>query len=339
MKSGELIRLSAAYHLPEYIRIHGGSPERVLAAAGLVRADVADPDCWLAPEQLALLFEAGAAELDDPWFGIHLGLAAPIEDFGLIAYVVLNAPLVRTAMENLVRLAKEHSFGPIETTNLGITGDVAEVAFVTPTDLGERVRQLLECHFASIALTVRRLAGDDSVVREVQFQHPNLPGRSAVCSELNADLCFEGSSNAVRFHASALDLPVLGADRSQLPLVRTRLGDLQSVAGRDFPARVCGEIAAMLCDGAPGVAAVARKLAMSGRSLQRRLADHGTSFRELLQRIRFELAEEYLAGSDLRVSEIAGLLGYSEANSFTNAFRAEKGLSPTQWRKRHPGPA
>ena len=116
-------------------------------------------------------------------------------------------------------------------------------------------------------------------------------------------------------------------------------GDLQSVAGRDFPARVCGEIAEMLCDGAPGVAAVARKLAMSGRSLQRRLADHGTSFRELLQRIRFELAEEYLAGSDLRVSEIAGLLGYSEANSFTNAFRAEKGLSPTQWRKRHPGPA
>ena len=329
-----MIRLSSAYHLPEYIRAHGGAPERVLAAAGLVPADVDAPDRWLAAEQLADLFEAASAELDDPWFGIHLGLEAPIEDFGLIAYVILNAPLVRTAMENLERYAKEHSFGPIEAPRLEVKGDVAEIGFVTPPALAGRVRQLLEFHFASIVRTIQRLVGDDSVVKEVRLQHPNVVGRSAVCPYLDIEIGFGYGVSTVRFEASAMNLPVVGADRSQLPIVRTRLGDLESASGRDLPTQVGAELAEMLCDGAPGVGEVARKLAISARSLQRRLAEHGTSFREVLGRVRIELAEEYLAGSDLQVAEIAGLLGYSEPNSFTNAFRAERGVSPTEWRKR-----
>lgn len=328
------IRVSSACHIADFVRTLGGSPERVFRAAGVVPAEVDSPDRWLEAERLGGLFEAGALELDDPWFGVRFGLEAPIEDFGVVAYVVLNAPLVRTAIENLRRYAREYSYGPIEKASIEVFGDVAEIAFRTPTAMGDRVRHLLECHFTSIARTLRRLVASDSVVSEVCFQHLNLAGRSEVCSEFDVAFRFGANANAVRFESSALQLPVVGADRSLLPVVRTRLADLRGAAGVDFPSRVGGEIAAMLCDGPPHVGKVARNLAMSPRSLQRRLAEHGTSFREVLGSIRVEMAEEYLSGSDLQVSEIAALLGYAEPSSFTHAFRAARGLSPKDWRCR-----
>ena len=233
------IRVSSACHIADFVRTLGGSPERVFRAAGVVPAEVDSPDRWLEAERLGGLFEAGALELDDPWFGVRFGLEAPIEDFGVVAYVVLNAPLVRTAIENLRRYAREYSYGPIEKASIEVFGDVAEIAFRTPTAMGDRVRHLLECHFTSIARTLRRLVASDSVVSEVCFQHLNLAGRSEVCSEFDVAFRFGANANAVRFESSALQLPVVGADRSLLPVVRTRLAGQQELvlAGGEIDVR------------------------------------------------------------------------------------------------------
>lgn len=80
---------------------------------------------------------------------------------------------------------------------------------------------------------------------------------------------------------------------------------------------------------------VAAALAMSTRSLQRRLRRHGCSYSEIVQRVRIRRAREWLDGTCTPVVEIAAALGYTDAANFTRAFRRETGLSPRQYRRMH----
>jgi AraC-like DNA-binding protein len=79
--------------------------------------------------------------------------------------------------------------------------------------------------------------------------------------------------------------------------------------------------------------AVASKLAVSRRTLQRRLANEGTSFVDLVRATRESLARHYLQRTDLPMSEIAFLLGFSEPRSFYRAFREWTGRSPDHVRR------
>jgi AraC-like DNA-binding protein len=77
---------------------------------------------------------------------------------------------------------------------------------------------------------------------------------------------------------------------------------------------------------------VARKLAISTRTLSRKLRDEDVAFAEILEETRAALAKRYLAERDLPVSEIAWLLGYGEVSSFTHAFKRWTGTTPRQFR-------
>ena len=84
----------------------------------------------------------------------------------------------------------------------------------------------------------------------------------------------------------------------------------------------------------PMVDAVANALAVSPRSLQRRLTESGTSYQRLLDEVRQQIARELLGATDLESGEIAFLLGFEEVNSFNRAFSAWEGTSPLRWRQR-----
>jgi AraC-like DNA-binding protein len=89
-----------------------------------------------------------------------------------------------------------------------------------------------------------------------------------------------------------------------------------------------------LSSGEPDPEAVARALGMSLRSLQRRLEDEGTSFKEVLAATRRELACDYLQGGRTSVTEVTFLLGFADTSSFARAFRRWTGESPSEWRER-----
>jgi AraC-like DNA-binding protein len=80
---------------------------------------------------------------------------------------------------------------------------------------------------------------------------------------------------------------------------------------------------------------VARESRLSKRTLQRRLTEHGITFRELMEEARRELARHYLLHSALELNETAHLLGDEDANSFFRAFHEWEGTTPGQWRSLH----
>jgi AraC-like DNA-binding protein len=76
---------------------------------------------------------------------------------------------------------------------------------------------------------------------------------------------------------------------------------------------------------------------MTVRTLQRHLQNAGTSYQEILDQLRQELAEHYLLRSDLAIEDIASYLGFTEARSLHRSFKARTGMTPGEYRERHKG--
>ncbi|MNN59171.1 HTH-type transcriptional regulator VirS [compost metagenome] len=90
-----------------------------------------------------------------------------------------------------------------------------------------------------------------------------------------------------------------------------------------------------LSGGRPDMQAVAKELGMSDRTLQRRLTEENTTFKQLLTQTRHEQAREYLADPSLEIKEVAFMIGFEDQNSFYRAFRLWEGDPPSNWRSEH----
>src|SRR5439155_14084713 len=118
------VRAEAPGRLLELVRALGGSPERVLAAAGVTADDFADPDRPIEVEVVLRLVDAAAHEVGDDRFGLHAGSRTDYGALGVLTYAVLNAPTVGTALRNFERYARSHFRGP------RINGDEARLELV-----------------------------------------------------------------------------------------------------------------------------------------------------------------------------------------------------------------
>jgi len=136
--------------------------------------------------------------------------------------------------------------------------------------------------------------------------------------------------NRVTFSAVDAQKPFLTVNHAMWailePAFDQRMEDLTQEASFRDRVRAC--LLEMLASGHYSVTYVASKLAMSNRTLQRRLREEGTTFQKVLDELREELARHYLATTDYTSSEISFLLGYEEPNSFFRAFHAWTGQTP-----------
>jgi len=107
--------------------------------------------------------------------------------------------------------------------------------------------------------------------------------------------------------------------------------DQSQTAQPTWVERLVAELAS-LEDGAPTFAFVAAKLAVSHRTLRRRLQAEGASYSKLLAAVRLEAARRCLANDNLTIDEIAYQLGYTEPTNFRHAFRRWTGCSPSAFR-------
>jgi AraC-like DNA-binding protein len=319
-------------YLPSYIRERGGCGDVVLAAAGVTESEILSADCWLDVERMAAAWEAAAVELNDELFGIRFAQSVPIDSYGPISYLVLNAPDVRTGAENLARYGADLSFGPAKSRGLRIDGPTAVVSFSFSFDDRGDFRQLLEGHVTAVGGALERLTGSRTDSFEYRFQHDLVGREDEIREVLGRPIVSRADHYGVAFDAELLELPVLGADRSLLPLLERRLSEFTQRGEDVFLDRLQDEIGQMLCDGMPTVERVARRMGLSERSLQRRLKEAGLKYKTVVLELRMQLAKGYLEQPDIQIAEIATLLGYQEVSSFNHAFRRRCGVSPRRWR-------
>ena len=332
--NGTKIRVGGTTALPAYVVSRGGSTSLLLHDAGLVAAEVSEPDRWLPLERIAALYESAASNLDDPHFGLAFGATVPLHSYGLLSYVVLNASDVATALNNLARYSGTLSVSGI-SAKICVEDSWARLIFTLDGGDPDRSRQYFESIAVVLCDMMKALAGDGWRPYEVCFEHTPADSEREVARRLQSSVRFGAPHHSIAFDAAYLNRAVAGADRDLLPIVEKHIND---VVGRAEPdplvTRVRRELARTMCDSNSSLESIARHLAMSPRTLQRRMMERGLRFKTVLNETRAELAKEYLEQPAMTVSEIAFLLGYAELSAFDRAFRRETGASPTQWRSR-----
>lgn len=103
----------------------------------------------------------------------------------------------------------------------------------------------------------------------------------------------------------------------------------------DFLSSMQQLVQTMVVAECPDIRSTAEAANLSSRTLQRQLAQHGTSYRSLVNAARLNIAQERLTGSDMRITDIALELGYTDASNFARAFQRQTGVAPLAYRIAH----
>jgi AraC-like DNA-binding protein len=149
------------------------------------------------------------------------------------------------------------------------------------------------------------------------------------------EIRFGADQDALYLWSTDLDRPFPGHNPEMLEMLTPALSAaLQEIAANSSVSeQVKIVLKRRMASGRPDLADIARELGTSERTLQRRITDDGTSYRQLLEEARRELGRQMLGNSGSDVEEIAYLLGYQDTSSFYRAFREWEGVTPNQWRE------
>ncbi len=167
---------------------------------------------------------------------------------------------------------------------------------------------------------------------EVWFSHGRPKDIRPYQQWFHSDLRFDADRTAMMFPKTWLDRALPGSDPRRHRALQCEIAARALLTPDDHAEQIRRALRAMVPSGLASEAMVSRLLAIPARTLRRYLAAQGTSFRELLEEVRYEIARQLLADTDLSTAEIAHVLHYADASAFTRAFRRWTNLPPAAWR-------
>lgn len=270
------------------------------------------------------------AETGEPALGLLLGERLAAGTHGAVGHAVMHSRTLGEALAVVVRYAALRM--PLLAFEAGRDERHWRLTVHPLHALGDTERTLVEATLLAIHRLLGALLVEDSPVEDIVFTH-RLGRDRALAMALFACPIREGAETAgLRVPADRLDHALPLADPEAFALAERQCRD--ELARRDGDATVAGRVRALL-EG-PLLAhadtdACARLLAMSPRSLERRLAAEGTAFRRLVDERRCARAEAWLRDGR-SVEAVASALGYSDAANFRRAFRRWTGQTPAAWR-------
>lgn len=313
----------------------GLDPRPVMRTVGIDPAATADTDGWLPAAAINQLLELSSAETGCEDFGLRLAGIRSISALGPVGLVAREEPDVRSALDILLRHSNLHNEA-VHTRLTEVNGlATVRVLAVPGATLG---RQGTELSVGAICRILRELQHDNWSPLAVYFTHPTPNSADLHHRMLGDHVEFGHKFNGVVFYARDLDTPNPLADPLLRPYTRKYLQSLAPL-GDTTADQVRHLIESLLPTQRCSAAQVARGLGMDRSTLHRHLARDGDTFSAILDTVRIDLAQRYLAHRNRTLTEIADELGFSELSAFSRWFRQRFGCAATQWPTHDDNPA
>ena len=308
--------------------------EELLDAAGLTAATVNDPDGRLPVEAFSELWRAALERSGDPGLGLRVALAVPFGAYRVIDFLAASAP---TVGEGLLRVARYFPLiNPVLTWEIADDGSSKRMALTHPTIPGRLPRPYAEYALAVTILHCRHASGFEWPLVEVSFPFEAPPSTSEHVQAFRCPVHFGRSRAEFVLTRSTWDLVNRDASSDLLGTLEVLAGKM--LASLDSQKLASAQVARLIVEelegGEPSLSKVARRMAVSPRTLQRRLELEETSFADLLDETRRRFALVYMNERGIALTEIAYLLGFSQQSAFSRAFQRWCGEAPSQYRSR-----
>ena len=305
---------------------------RLAQEAGLPDDYLCRPLDELPSATYVALLEAASRLSRDPMVGLRVGEFFRVGTFSLLGLSLMSCPTLGVALQQVLKYETlVHDLG---TSEFVLDEGVGRFTWFPRHDSAV----LVDTVFAGMLHVTEWLCARQVPLLGVTLKHqPRKQARYQDC--FHAPVQGGAQANTLSFSADLLHWRLPHADPALLPVLDQWAARMLAARhGRQGLVMRVREILRRALPQVLNLEQVARQLDMSGRTLQRRLKDAGGHLHRELETVRKEIAEDYLRHGDWPLTEIAYMLGYQEASSFSHAFRQWHGCSPAHYRKtRHGG--
>jgi AraC-like DNA-binding protein len=313
-----------------------GNADLLLRTVGLDREAIDDPTLRIPYADMIMLSEHAARMTKDAAFGLHVGEREKPQSYGVVGYSIMTSSTVEEA------LCSQARYLPVWTNvgnfRLDVDGPVAHFQWEYSAVPLPESRHDCEMSMATVTQFLRLLTCARWQPREVWFRHRKPKDTSEHARIFRAPVRFAMPTNALLFDRRLLSTPIRSANphaHQVITAVATQMAARAS-GGPTFSQAVISLIRQRMNTGDLGLEAVSQHLAVSQRTLQRRLSEEATSYRKLIHQARQELARFLLSSLGATTVETAYALGFSDPSAFYHAFRDWFGTSPRAHRRTAP---
>ena len=336
-KPARLVSAGALRWIVAGARNLGVDERDLLAAAGLDATAFEAPDTEIPSEHAGQLLQSALQLTVDPAFGLHAAVRVPRGELGLLDYIVSSATSGRDSLEALCRYfgLVSHGIG----LHLRVDAEAGHLEMIIPDDYPDwTVRASAEFTYVCVLTRMWERTGLSLAPRVVAFRYPPPAYAAAYAEIFCAPVRFAQPAHDLVLPLELLETELRTSDSRLHNTLRgyadRALSCVPPVAHSSVSAQVRRVLKEELQGGSPDQERICRRLATSPRSLRRRLEEEGTTFEALRTQLRSELARDYLSEPAWSISEVAFLLGFSEAAAFYRAFKRWTGVTPQAFRRR-----
>ncbi|WP_342118975.1 AraC family transcriptional regulator [Pseudoduganella sp. OTU4001] len=311
-----------------------GDATTLLADNGIDEKLLDEPEATISLPAMGRLLNDAAKRLQAPDFGLQLAAMRDFSILGAVALIARHSATVGDAMRAVARNIPYHSSGQ----HMAIADDplrpgYTRVTYTLNTGDDTPQRQLVELGLCMTQHFLQRFAGQSGADFHITFRHPAPVSKARYARHFAGELRFEQEANTISVPSRLLAMPM--AEGSSAPLQAAAERWVNNVIRR-YPLDIAQQVEALLArqfaTGAGTLVQIASQLGLHERTLQRRLKEQGVFFEDILDRLRRNRAQEYLAYQAFPLSQVASLLGYTEPSSFNRACKRWFGKTPLAYR-------
>jgi AraC-like DNA-binding protein len=314
------------------LREHDVDVGPLLDAARIPTGALGDPDYMLSPVQEISFTEEALTRLGQPDLGLRLGPRYHLSAYGMLGLAVMTSSNLveafRVLFQNILMTWTYMHW------SLRTEGDTAIITLRQQRDLGGCRQYMIDRGLAAAYTIAAEALGKPLPLLEVNVTQTE-PAYAAVYAEFfHCPVRFDAPANDFRFDARYLDEPLLQSETASARVFAAQCERICAAleSGGSFAEHIRQQLV-QLPNQLASLETIAARLCSTPRTIQRKLAQEGTSFKDLVEDVRKNLALEYLRSTVLTMEEIALRLGYSDAPSFSHAFKRWTGSSPRESRR------
>jgi AraC-like DNA-binding protein len=334
----EIVRADALRGFREIIAELGGDADALLRESGLDPESLTDGDAYLSYRRVMLVVERAAAALNCPDLGFRMAERTGASMLGPLSVAMYNSETVRDAVNVARRFFHFHN-PSVEFTLAKFDADNDLISLDVRMRRAPRHPQTYERGVATLHSFLTAVCGQAYKPQEVHFRHAALSPPLRYRAVFGIAPMFNAPDAGVVVARTLIDAPLIGANPQLRKIAEHFLESVAPAAAADdaLAPRARIIIARLMRLGDCTQADVARAFGLHERTLQRRLKLEDTSFEDIRDDVRRELAQNYLAQRGIPLAHIAEMLGYAEPSAFTRASQRWFGQAPREVRKRMAG--
>jgi AraC-like DNA-binding protein len=324
----------------------GHDPVAIANSVGINPAALFQSDILINEVKFNDLFEEAARVCGDRFFGLKIAQIKSLDTLGPLWLLVRNASSVGDFLslvsENMAIHTQGLIFSVIDQGESGASLVVEvprfELGALQTAPRNTSITQVIEFSLAVVCNDARRSLGAKWVPNYVQFRHGPPSDKKPLRKVFGEHLFFNQDVNALHLSRSDVQAPYYlnPLNRVSTEAHQITARDLESRVGlgTSFVQQVNRILRLLINDQGATVGGVAKALNIPVRTLQYRLKKHNTSYQELYDKAREELARHYLASSELPIGAIAERLHFTDTAALSKFFKNRVGFSPREYAKK-----